>query len=278
MHGIEKKKKKELTPVELAALLHYRFVRIHPFDDGNGRMARLLMNFVLLKNQLAPIIIKSTDKKNYLFALNQADAGEIGAFVDYIVQQLCWSLNLYIRAANGEEIDENDDLQKEISVWKKGLKGDEKESSHRTTELVLELFLKGGLLDLFKEFESQIGQFRDLFYDSSLEYMLNGGHTQSNFHNFKEMVVSFPGRDSIFNLSARAVLRDFKPLPNPSIAFFPHVAINFEFNRYNVRSENGILMIKPYTVNLSSKDRSDILDPIIRQLFTDVKTAARIKG
>ena len=66
-------KKNELHPVELAALLHYKFVLIHPFDDGNGRISRLLMNYVLLKNNLPPVIIKTHDKKGYLNALNQAD-------------------------------------------------------------------------------------------------------------------------------------------------------------------------------------------------------------
>ncbi len=41
--------KKEMHPVTLAAMLHYRFVRIHPFDDGNGRISRLLVNYVLLQ-------------------------------------------------------------------------------------------------------------------------------------------------------------------------------------------------------------------------------------
>src|SRR5205823_1964159 len=68
---------KKLHPVVLAAMLHYKFVRIHPFDDGNGRISRLLMNYVLLQHNLPPVIIKSADKKNYLFALNLGDTGNI---------------------------------------------------------------------------------------------------------------------------------------------------------------------------------------------------------
>lgn len=53
----------EFHPVQTAALLHYEFVRIHPFDDGNGRIARLLMNYVLIKNGYPPVVIKSSEKK-----------------------------------------------------------------------------------------------------------------------------------------------------------------------------------------------------------------------
>ena len=63
----------ELTPVELAALFHYRYIRIHPFEDGNGRIARLLMNFILLRHGYPMIVIRSKNKKAYLEALGKAD-------------------------------------------------------------------------------------------------------------------------------------------------------------------------------------------------------------
>ena len=47
-------------PVIIAATFHYRFVRIHPFDDGNGRMARLLMNLILIKHGYTVAIVQRT--------------------------------------------------------------------------------------------------------------------------------------------------------------------------------------------------------------------------
>jgi len=127
-------------PLLLAALLHYRFVRIHPFDDGNGRIARLLMNYVLLRNQLPLVVIKSTEKKAYLFALNQADIGETDAFVNYLGEQLLWSLDLNIKAANGVNLEETDDWQKEIEVIKRKVAN--KSNIGKSPKLVYEVFSK----------------------------------------------------------------------------------------------------------------------------------------
>lgn len=115
----EEEQKAELHPVVLSALLHYRFVRIHPFDDGNGRLARLLMNYVLIKCNLPPIIIRSADKRNYLFALNQADTGDLDAFVTYIADALIWSLDLTIKAGRRQSLDEPDDWKKKLHLLKK---------------------------------------------------------------------------------------------------------------------------------------------------------------
>jgi len=63
----------KLTPIELAALFHYRYIRIHPFEDGNGRMARLMANYILSRHGLPMIVIRSRKKQDYLEALHQAD-------------------------------------------------------------------------------------------------------------------------------------------------------------------------------------------------------------
>ncbi len=70
--------KSRLSPVELAALFHYRYIRIHPFEDGNGRIARLIVNFILARHDYPMIVVRSRNKKDYLEALHQADL-EVGA-------------------------------------------------------------------------------------------------------------------------------------------------------------------------------------------------------
>lgn len=96
----EEEQKGNLTPFELATLFHYRYIRIHPFEDGNGRIARLMVNYILARHGYPMIVVRSRNKSEYLESLHRADleAGtapydgshatlqEIESFAKYFIQ------------------------------------------------------------------------------------------------------------------------------------------------------------------------------------------------
>jgi len=75
---------RDLHPIELAAIAHYKFVFIHPFIDGNGRTGRLLMNLILMRSGFPPIIIKYSDRMMYYNHLDRANNGDLKPLIRFI--------------------------------------------------------------------------------------------------------------------------------------------------------------------------------------------------
>ena len=82
----------------LAAKFHYKFVCIHPFIDGNGRTARLLMYLILLKNGIPPAVILKVDRKKYYRVLNLANNGNEEPFENFIGRSIERSLIIYLNS------------------------------------------------------------------------------------------------------------------------------------------------------------------------------------
>jgi len=92
------KEKKETDVVELSAILHHKLVYIHPFFDGNGRTARLVMNLLLMQAGFPLVIILKNDRKKYYSVLDKADKNNYAPLVNFIAQAVERSLDLYLKA------------------------------------------------------------------------------------------------------------------------------------------------------------------------------------
>lgn len=80
--------KKKYHPIEQAALAHIKFVQLHPFGDGNGRVGRLILNFILMKNNYYPIVIGKKDQQEYYRLLERTHSGEYEPFVRFVYDQV----------------------------------------------------------------------------------------------------------------------------------------------------------------------------------------------
>jgi Fic family protein len=99
---------KGVRPEVEAAWLHHRFTEIHPFQDGNGRVARALATLVFLKKGFLPLVIRASEHKDtYLDALARADAGDLSPLVNLFANIQATDLEdaiTFVREIRGEGI------------------------------------------------------------------------------------------------------------------------------------------------------------------------------
>lgn len=88
----------QLHVIKRAALLHGEFAKVHPFIDGNGRTARLMMNFELMKSGYPPAVIKVETRPQYYDSLELASTtGEYSSFITLVADAVEESLDLWLR-------------------------------------------------------------------------------------------------------------------------------------------------------------------------------------
>lgn len=90
---------KDLHPIQRASEAHYRLVSIHPFIDGNGRTARLIMNLILMQNGYVPSVIRVENRSEYIQAIEKAqNSDSLEDFHKVIVTSVNKNLDFYIES------------------------------------------------------------------------------------------------------------------------------------------------------------------------------------
>ena len=104
-------------PVVKAAIAHYNFVRIHPFQHGNGRGARILMSLILQHYSLPPAVIQVQDKEKYLDCLHRADQGNILPFIGFVADSLIQTMQMVLETDRAAQQTSEQQRSAKRNIW-----------------------------------------------------------------------------------------------------------------------------------------------------------------
>lgn len=167
-------KKEAQHPLIIAADFHLGFVTIHPFFDGNGRTARILMNLILIACGYPPIIITDTEKLAYYQYL--ADIQAYGGDKELMYAQMAGlemrSLMLVLKAAKGEDIEEEDDLDKRLEMLKRKSETNEENIVRlHKNDIDINSFISSVINPLANAINNQFIKLEEFFADNYIEIL-----------------------------------------------------------------------------------------------------------
>lgn len=258
----EKIAEADFNPILLAAEFHYKFISIHPFDDGNGRTARILMNFILMKFGYPPVIIKTEDKENYYAVLRLADTGSLEPFIEYIAQNLNRSLEIMIAGAKGESIEEPDDIDKEIALLEKRLSGLGERSQIVKSRDSVQALINDVFIKIYDRIIQKSGRINNLYLRTLLAFKLI---------SFKDKLLTVDDlRTTAIHLNQEILLQvyfnKFTTIGFNEFTYTISFKIKLSQITYSIYDEgNKFLLEKPYGVELTDEQLDKIIIPEIKR-------------
>jgi len=298
----DEEKQGVLNPIQIAALFHYRYIRIHPFEDGNGRIARLLVNYILFRHNYPMVIVQSADKENYLRVLHQCDitvgdnpfdgatatVEQINPFINYFENLAKHSLRIAIKAAKGESIEEPDDVDKNLSLLKQRIGQNRSEQVNLTySEEAVEQAIKNVVEPLLRAWEVKLKNFDSLFYKRTVNLQItyansNMGKTENETGKYFDKIEILPAVVHSNNiLTIKQIIASIHPQGlvakvQPNIGFNGgQIMIQFFDNACNIHIHGGTNPLtssisKLYHQNISEKETQDIVQVLAGFLFDNI--------
>jgi Fic family protein len=243
---------KTIHPVVIAALFHHRFVAIHPFSDGNGRMARILMNLILMQQRHLPVIVPKKDRNDYYDALAKADVNDFEPFINYNCELLIHSMEIYLKGARGESIEDPDDLDKEIALLKASLEKNVPKYQVLSRESMRRAW-KQDVAPTLDKVQQRIVPIKDLFYFNILEVV-----TAAN--NYDGDLIKMP------NININVRWNEIKVLENQKLYF-----LNYRFEEFKTKPFQVLALIevhfRPRDYTIRSYQQSDKVNSLIKKYY-----------
>ncbi len=256
------KSKLDVNPIVLATSFHHKFIAIHPFDDGNGRTVRLLMNYIFMQFGYPPVIIKTEDKDRYFSVLQAANSGNIEPFLEFITDNLNRSLRLMISGAKGENIEEPDDLDKEIALLEQKIKHNLGGFQQSRTPDLMEKAIFPMAVKIYNSFMLQATKFEKFYTKQEKQIIMTAPQSQYDlskleFSHYAKYFRECTTIDLTINYLSN-IYTDYTQNHSSKITILFN-ALNFEIKT----SKGDVLISKSYADNeISEEELHLILKPI----------------
>lgn len=279
-------------PLEAIGQFHLEYLTIHPFYDGNGRTARILTNILFMSCGYPLIIIKEEQKSSYykLLADIQVYGGDIQLLLSFLGDRILETQKIVINAIEGKEIEEPDDLDKEIAMWKKQTMVNNIDTLHRNHELIYGLY-KNCIRKVFELFEIKSTQFHDMFGKASITYYINNNSNegldwldnemyniiskpQPIFNDERETPHELVADDTFKNLFVKLKLQEYRFNENDAFSMTPEIHFNFQLYKYEIKYAK-VKKEKSYGENLTQEEIQQIINTSVRAIFEEIKDKSK---
>lgn len=266
-----KKKKYNLHPLLIAAGFHARFIQIHPFGDGNGRMARILTNLILMLCGYVPAIIKTDNRVNYYTAINTSGLNDSENLAIFIGNAAIESLEMAIAAAKGESIEEENDIDKELQILEQKLKTQAEHTPIKTLDKIKEV-LKKESFPFFDKCVLALTKFKPLFENGNYQLRVN-----SNIYSIKNLEQK--KTDILLQLTERKITKihliySLHDLKNSPLYFEIEINIKLDFKRAEYTYSDNLTkknITLKYNQSLSGEVQKNWIKEIQKELLTQIK-------